>query len=59
MGRAGHYQRGLCPAHLEAVVGAKETCTGKADGKRIPIPVRVVKVEGTPAEPTVTWKFER
>ncbi|MFC9126130.1 DUF4333 domain-containing protein [Streptomyces sp. NPDC057099] len=48
-----------CPAHLKAVAGATETCTARADGGRISIPVRVIKVEGDPATPRVTWKFER
>ncbi|MCF0077397.1 DUF4333 domain-containing protein [Streptomyces lomondensis] len=48
-----------CPAPLKAVAGATGTCTARADGDRISIPVRVIKVEGDPATPRVTWKFER
>ncbi|MEW2401721.1 DUF4333 domain-containing protein [Streptomyces sp. NPDC046862] len=48
-----------CPNALPAVVGASETCTAKAGGKRITIPVRTVKVTGSADEPTVFWKFER
>ncbi|MDX3798014.1 DUF4333 domain-containing protein [Streptomyces sp. AK04-3B] len=48
-----------CPSHLKAVVGAAETCTARSDGGRISIPVRVIDVEGDPARPRVTWKFDR
>lgn len=48
-----------CPRHLEAVVGARETCTARAGHDRVSIPVHVVTVEGKPAEPRVTWKFDR
>lgn len=48
-----------CPAHLPAVVGARETCTAHSDGERIDIPVGVVAIEGKSTEPTVFWKFER
>ncbi|GGT93650.1 DUF4333 domain-containing protein [Streptomyces coeruleorubidus] len=48
-----------CPAHLKAVAGATETCTARAGGERVSIPVRVTGVEGDPATPRVTWKFER
>ncbi|KUM73386.1 DUF4333 domain-containing protein [Streptomyces curacoi] len=48
-----------CPVHLKAVVGTTETCTARSDGERISIPVQVIKVEGDPAKPRVTWKFER
>ncbi|GGW50205.1 DUF4333 domain-containing protein [Streptomyces caelestis] len=48
-----------CPAHLKAVAGATGTCTARAGGERVSIPVRVIKVEGNPATPRVTWKFER
>ncbi|MFI8831565.1 DUF4333 domain-containing protein [Streptomyces afghaniensis] len=48
-----------CPAHLKAVAGATETCTARAGSERVSIPVRVIKVEGDPATPRVTWKFER
>ncbi|MFI1507785.1 DUF4333 domain-containing protein [Streptomyces sp. NPDC020597] len=48
-----------CPFHLKAVVGAAETCTARSGGGRISIPVRVTGVEGDPAEPRVTWTFDR
>ncbi|OUC96221.1 DUF4333 domain-containing protein [Streptomyces swartbergensis] len=48
-----------CPAHLKAVPGATETCTARAGSERVSIPVRVTRVEGDPATPRVTWKFER
>ncbi|MDX3310965.1 DUF4333 domain-containing protein [Streptomyces sp. NPDC054884] len=48
-----------CPSHLKAVVSASETCTALSGGERISIPVRVIDVEGDPAEPRVTWKFDR
>ncbi|MFI8893905.1 DUF4333 domain-containing protein [Streptomyces paradoxus] len=48
-----------CPAPLRAVVGATGTCTARADDGQVSIPVRVIKVEGDPAKPRVTWKFER
>ncbi|MER7408486.1 hypothetical protein ABT373_40160 [Streptomyces sp. NPDC000070] len=43
-----------CP-DLKAVAGTKVTCTGKADGKQIKIPVSVVKA----GDKSITWKFER
>ncbi|MGI5365282.1 hypothetical protein C9J60_25640 [Streptomyces sp. A244] len=48
-----------CPAPLPAVVGATGTCTARAGGEQVSIPVRVIEVEGDPAKPRVTWKFER
>ncbi|MFJ8464634.1 DUF4333 domain-containing protein [Streptomyces swartbergensis] len=48
-----------CPAQLKAVAGATGTCTARAGGERVSIPVRVIRVEGDPATPRVTWKFER
>ncbi|WP_151482707.1 DUF4333 domain-containing protein [Streptomyces albicerus] len=44
-----------CPSGLKAVTGAGITCTAKADGKWVEIPVRVVKAGDT----SITWKFER
>jgi hypothetical protein len=48
-----------CPTGLKAVPGAKETCTAKAGGEQVSIPVSVVEVSGDPATPKVTWKYER
>jgi hypothetical protein len=48
-----------CPAPLRAVVGATGTCTARAGSERVSIPVRVIRVEGDPATPRVTWRFER
>lgn len=48
-----------CPTRLKAVVGATTTCTARSGDERVLIPVRVIEVEGDPAEPRVTWKFER
>ncbi|MDQ0952922.1 hypothetical protein QFZ24_006845 [Streptomyces phaeochromogenes] len=44
-----------CPSGLKAVAGASLTCTAEADGKRVEIPVSVVKAGAT----SITWKFER
>ena len=49
----------FCPLHLEAVVGAQETCTARTGDGRVSIPVHVVKVGGRATEPRVTWKFDR
>ncbi|MGW0824632.1 DUF4333 domain-containing protein [Streptomyces sp. NPDC002845] len=48
-----------CPTPLKAVVGTTGTCTARADGERVTIPIRVIEVEGDPAGPKVTWRFER
>lgn len=44
-----------CPSGLKAVKGASLTCTGKADGERVEIPVSVDKASST----SITWQFER
>jgi hypothetical protein len=43
-----------CP-DVKAVAGTKVTCTGESDGKKVSIPVTVVKA----SDSSVTWKFER
>ncbi|MFF7264565.1 DUF4333 domain-containing protein [Streptomyces sp. NPDC008159] len=48
-----------CAAPLKAVVGATGMCTARSDGERVAIPVRVLRVEGDPDTPRVTWLFER
>ena len=44
-----------CPTGLKAAAGTAMTCTAKADGKRVAIPVTVVEATDTSG----TWKFER
>jgi hypothetical protein len=44
-----------CPTGLKAVAGASITCTAKADGTRVEIPVSVVEAD----DESITWKFER
>ena len=44
-----------CPGGLKAVTGARITCTAEAGGKRVEIPVSVVKATDT----SITWKFDR
>jgi hypothetical protein len=44
-----------CPSALKAVAGTTMTCTAKADGTQIKIPVSVVKA----GDKSITWKFER
>lgn len=44
-----------CPSGLRAETGATLTCAAKAGGKRVEIPVSVVKATDT----SVTWKFRR
>ena len=44
-----------CPSGLEAVVGAKVTCTARSGSATVTIPVTVKKASGR----SVTWKFDR
>jgi hypothetical protein len=44
-----------CPSGLKAVTGTTMNCTARASGKRIDIPVTVVKADNK----SLTWKFER
>lgn len=44
-----------CPARLKAVAGTRLICTARSGGKRVSIPVTVLRV----SDRAITWTFRR